>query len=242
MTTPERPRPFIEGLIPTLNHRGFMSEKLDPFSARFVDHAATLRSEVLDLGCAYGVATIAALRRGARVHACDMEARHLEILVQDTPVELRGHLRTSVGILPEADFPEGAFGAILCARVVHFLLPAELRTSLQKMRRWLTPGGRLFLIADTPYTGFWFSGAPEYERRKDAGEEWPGFIPDVAVFMKDGERPPGMLPHLNPLDPDILARECERAGFEIEEAAFTGRDLDNPVGRNHAAVIARRPA
>lgn len=238
---PARPTPFIEGLIPTLNHRGFMSERLDPTSARFVDYAATIREPVLDMGCAYGVATLAALHRGACVQACDMEAGHLDILREETPPELREKLRTTVATLPDAEFPAGGFGAILCSRVVHFLLPDELRTTLGKMYAWLKPGGRLFLVADSPYTGFWFAGAADYERRKAAGEEWPGFIADIGAFLKDSQRPPGMLPYLNPLDPDTLARECTRAGFTVDEASFTGRDLGNAEGRNHAAVIARRP-
>jgi SAM-dependent methyltransferase len=237
----ERPKPFIAGLVPTLNHRGFMSESLDAFSARFVEYAATSRSPVLDMGCAYGVATRAALEQGACVHACDMEPGHLEILAAETPPELAARLTTSVGVLPGVDFADAAFGVILCSRVLHFLLGPEIRTTLAKMHRWLQPGGRLVLVADTPYSGFWSAGAPAYERRKAAGEEWPGLIEDIAVFFKDGRRPAGMLPHLNPLDPDLLRRECERAGLVVEEAAFTGR-AGEPAARHHAGAIARRPA
>jgi len=236
----ERPKSFIQGLVPTLNHRGFMSETLDYFSQRFVDYAVTCAAPVLDMGCAYGIATRAALERGARVHACDMEAGHVEILAAEIPEAMAGRLTTSVGSLPGVDFPESSFDAILCSRVLHFLLAAEIRATLEKMYRWLRPAGRLFLVADTPYSGFWFSGAPVYEQRKAAGEEWPGLIEDISVYMKDGRAPEGMLSYLNPLDPDILARESERAGFVVEEAAFTGRAEDR-TGRHHAGVIAVKP-
>lgn len=237
----ERPKPFIPGLIPTLNHRGFMSESLDYFSDRFAMYAGECGATALDMGCAYGIATRAALDRGATVHACDMDAGHVEILEQEIPAQLRPRLTTSVGTLPGVDFPDGSFGAILCSRVLHFLLAAEIRTTLEKMHRWLQPGGRLFLVADTPYSGFWFAGAPAYEQRKAAGDEWPGLIEDVGVYLKDGRRPEGMLPYLNPLDPDILARECSRAGFVVEEAAFTGRGADRDA-RQHAGAIALHPA
>jgi len=105
------------------------------------------------------------------------------------------------------------------------------------MRRWLCAGGRLFLVADTPYSGFWSAGAPAYEQRKAAGDEWPGFIPDIGVYFRDGQRPAGMLAHLNPLDPDLLRRECERTGFSVEEAAFIGRAGDAKT-RHHAGAIA----
>jgi SAM-dependent methyltransferase len=236
----ERPKSFIEGLVPTLNHRGFMSESLDYFSERFARYAGECGATVLDMGCAYGIATRAALDRGASVHACDMDAGHVEILEQEMPAELRSRLTTSVGALPGVDFPDGAFGAILCSRVLHFLLAAEIRTTLGKMHRWLRPGGRLFLVADTPYSGFWFGGAPAYEQRKAAGAEWPGLIEDVSVYLKDARLPDGMLPYLNPLDPDILARECSRAGFVVVEAAFTGRGADRDA-RRHAGAVAVRP-
>ena len=70
----EMPKSTISGLIPTLNQRGFMSAAPDPFMARFVDHVGGLSGPVLDLGCAYGVATLPALEQGARVgrggHGC----------------------------------------------------------------------------------------------------------------------------------------------------------------------------
>jgi len=234
---PERPKPFIEGLVPTLNHRGFMSETLDLYSERFIEYAGGIDAEVLDIGCAYGIATRAALDNGARVLACDMEEGHVQILERETPTELRSRLRTSVGVLPGADFPGESFGAILCSRVLHFLLGAEIRVSLKKMYRWLKPGGHVFLIADTPYTGFWFKTASKYEQRKAAGEEWPGFIEDIRSLLEKGSVPDGMLPYLNPLDPDILTRECARAGFSIKEAGFTGRD-GKVEGRQHAGCIA----
>ena len=239
--TPERPKPFIEGLIPTLNNCGFMSETMDYYSAQFAEYAGTLSDEVLDIGCAYGVATRAALENGARVIACDMDEGHLQILERETPPQLRERLQTTLGILPDVDFPDGTFGAILCARVIHFLLAAQIRMTLDKMYRWLQPGGRLFLIADSPYTGYWSSVAPEYERRKAQGDEWPAFIEDVTEFFEStDELPEGMPPYLNPLDPDILRRECERAGFVVEETAFTGRDGARD-GRHHAGAIALKP-
>ena len=205
----------------------------------FIDYAAICGPEVLDMGCAYGVATREVLERGGSVLACDMEAGHVEILEQETPEDLRGRLRTAVGELPAADFPDESFGAILCSRVIHFLDGDEIRLALEKMYRWLKPGGRLFLVADTPYTGFWFSTAPEYERRKAAGEEWPGYIDNIAELLNKEELPDDMFTFLNPLDPDILRRECEGAGFAVEEAAFTGGGGE-PDGNQHAGVIAIR--
>ena len=217
-----------------------MSETLDYYSARFVTYAGFTADEVLDIGCAYGIATRAALESGARVLACDMEEGHVRILERETPADLRNRLRTEVGVLPNLDFPDQSFGAILCSRVLHFLLAGEIRTTLKKMYAWTVPGGKIFLIADTPYTGFWSSIAPDYERRKADGDEWPAFIEDISTLLQSGQVPDGMLPYLNPLDPDILRRECTAAGFSVEEAGFTGRG-DTPDSRQHAGCIASRP-
>jgi SAM-dependent methyltransferase len=239
--TVQRPKPLREGLIPTLNQRGFMSETLDYFSACFVTYAGELEAEVLDMGCAYGVATRAALEKGARVHACDMDPGHVEILAAEVPSEQRQRLRTTVGVLPHVDFPDTSYGAILCSRVLHFLLAAEIRTTLDKMYRWLQANGRLFLVADSPYTGFWKKAVAEYERRKSAGDEWPGLIEDIGALFDGGRPPEGMLPYLNPLDPETLQRECVRAGFVVEEAGFTGRETADRKGRHHAGLIAVKP-
>lgn len=236
-----RPEPFIEGLVPTLNRRGFMADSLDRYSEAFVEFAASQAGEVLDMGCAYGIATRAVLERGARVLACDMEPGHLEILEAETPPALRERLRTIVGTLPSVDFAEASFAAILCSRVVHFLLPDELRASLRAMREWLKPGGRLFVIADSPYTGFWSTASADYERRKAAGEEFPCFIADIGTFFRGGRVPEGMLGYLNPMDPETLRREVEAAGLVAEESGYAGRRADGSDGRNHAGVIARRP-
>ena len=237
----EMPEPFMEGLIPTMNHRGFMSETADSYSRKFANYAGSIDAESLDMGCAYGVATLAALENGARVVACDMDAGHIEVLEGRVPPNRRPQLRTSVGALPNVSFPAQAFGAILCSRVLHFMLGNEIRNSLQVMANWLQPGGKLFLVADTPYTGFWQSLAPEYERRKAAGEEWPGFIADVAPLL-GGKLAEGFLPYLNPLDPDLLIRECQHAGLTIEESGYTGHGADSDGGNQHAGAIAVKQA
>lgn len=113
--------------------------------------------------------------------------------------------------------------------------------TIQCMAEWLEPGGEVFLITDTPYSGFWSRGAPDYEKRKATGDLWPGFIPDVTIYLPDTARTKTQKRHLNPMDPDILARECVEAGLVVEQAAFSGWP-DQPMSDAHAGVIAHRPA
>ena len=102
-TLPEVPMQWIKGLVPTLNDKGFMFEVLDGFADEFIRMSGSPDDEVLDIGCAYGVATISALKMGARVTACDMDQRHLEILKSRTPEDTHSRLTVLLGTLTAID-------------------------------------------------------------------------------------------------------------------------------------------
>lgn len=235
------PASSVPGLIPTLNNTGWMTETLDDYSRAFTEYAGTVQAECLDIGCAYGVATLPALANGARVLASDLEPKHLEILAQRVPPADRPRFRSQPGKLPDVDFPACSFGAILCARALHFLLPRDIELTVRKMFDWLLPGGRVFLITDSPYVGPWWKGAPEYERRKREGCPWPGFVNNYAGLLPPGTDTTQHPTFINPLDPDILRRVAGAAGFEVLEAAFLRGGGQRATGREHAGLVARRP-
>jgi SAM-dependent methyltransferase len=148
------------------------------------------------------------------------------------------------GKAPEVDFTNQRFGAILGSRVLHFLDGPDVDVTLNKMYRWLQPGGKLFLIVDTPYAGVLRKTVPQYLARKQRGEKWPGMVENYASYLpadwKDVDPP-----FIHLMDPDILVDACRRANFEIEHAAFMPRiaklaDAD-PLGRDHVGVICARP-
>jgi hypothetical protein len=108
------------------------------------------------------------------------------------------------------------------------------------MYDWLQPGGRVFLVADSPYTGPWRVAADDYERRKAAGEPWPGFIENYAQYLPESADLAARPTFINPMDPDILSRVCADAGFEVLEARFLAGGTKRSTGRDHAGVIARK--
>ncbi|HHQ13625.1 MAG TPA: class I SAM-dependent methyltransferase, partial [Chromatiales bacterium] len=163
------------GMRPTLNGTGFMFEVLDEFANGFIEYSRTIEAPVLDIGCAFGVASRPALEGGARVVACDMEQRHLDILRAEINPEHLDRLECVQGSLPSVDFEPGRFGAILCSRVLHFLDGSAIDASIRKMASWLQPGGRLYLLADTPY-GFWRRFIPVFEAKTARGDRWPGLL------------------------------------------------------------------
>lgn len=243
MSVAELPTAEVAGLVPTLNGRGFMLESLDDYSRAFAAAAGEAATESLDIGCAYGIATLAALEAGAQVCACDMEPRHLELLLARTPLPARARLRTVVGVLPAVEFPPSSFANILASRVIHFLDGAEIGIAVRAMFDWLMPGGRLYLVADSPYMPSWDSIVPAYEAAKTAGEPWPGFIADFRRLLPPGRDPASAPAFLNTLDPDILARECLQTGFIVERAGFFPMQRLGAAsnGREHAGCIARKP-
>ena len=236
------PATTMPGFVPTLNATGWMTMQPEPISESFIDFAAQRTDECLDIGCAYGVSTLPALARGAHMLACDMEPRHLDILWQRTPEADRTRLRIQPAVLPDVSFPPASFGAILCARALHFLRGPDVTISVRAMANWLKPGGRLYLVTDSPYLNPWASRAPEYERRKAAGEEWPSFFTPFSALLPPGSDPSKHPPFINPLDPDILRREVEGAGLNVLECRWLPNQAGRGPERERAGVIASKPA
>lgn len=243
---PAIPRFPVDGMVPTLNGTGFMFEVLDGYAEEWIHYAGRIADPVLDVGCAYGVATLEALASGARVVACDMEPRHLSILAAQATPSLRSRLTCIAATLPEADFGSERFGAILCSRVLHFLAGDDIDAAVASMARALKPGGRLYLVADTPY-GIWRNFIPAFEAARRAGERWPGMMVGLQNYLPTPgihryiDRPAFM----NLLDPELLARICADAGLRVRRASFINRTdfrgLGALDGRENAGVLAIKP-
>ena len=81
---------------PTLNGTGFQFNVLEDFAKEFIAYDGEIDDEVLDIGCAFGIATRGALEAGGRVTACDLDQGHLDIVVEKTPEAQRERLRSVV--------------------------------------------------------------------------------------------------------------------------------------------------
>jgi hypothetical protein len=197
----------------------------------------------LDIGAAYGIASLAALRNGATVVANDIDARHLEILRDSAPEALKSRLTLMPGNFPDwIDFPPGSLGAVLLCRVMHFFDGPTIERAAAKVMQWLAPGGKVFAVGETPFIGTAKIFFPTYLARVKAGDPWPGIVENVAAH--DPRRAGNLPSRMHLLDEPTLRRVFSNAGFAIEKLATFARPEFPPDiqldGRESIGLIARK--
>lgn len=208
--------------IPTLNQTGFMTLEVDEYSQEFINYSASFPDvPSLEIGAAYGVATLKALSKGAHIIANDLDNRHLEILKKNCPENCKDRLTLLPGSFPEAfDFKEGSLQAVLACRVFHFFSGDKILEGLKKIRSWLSDDGKLFIVNEAPYFGTAKAFIPIYEERKRLGEPWPGLV-DLNYF--DPTKRPFVKGSVNLFDADILERVLKEVSLKIEKLSYINR-------------------
>lgn len=238
------PKPVEDGLIPTDDRMGVMTEELSPAARAFADAAARAARPLLEVGAAFGNATLPALRAGATVIANDLSGSELGVLAAAAPAEDRKRL-----VLLPARFPaevrlgESSLSGVLAALVLHFLDGPDVELAFRRARQWLEPGGAFYVAVMTPSLSYYRELRPEYERRARAGERWPGIFDPRTVAPPDWkDRLPSMV-HL--FEADVLRRCAEEAGFSVEHLEyFCFRhfpDRHRTDGREFLSLVARTP-
>lgn len=232
-----------EGFIPTLNGMGFMTTSLDPISKKFIQLTAKTRESILDIGAAYGVASLAALKAGATVYANDIDQRHLLILERDTPNDLKQNLHLCPGEFPkDLHFEKNSLSGVIMANIGHFFTGPQLEEAVKIIHSWLKVGGKLCIVSATVYVSPFKTLIAEYEQRQATGELWPGYFDNIHTVCPDlKDKLPSMM-HF--LDVDVLSRVCRSFDFHIEEALLSPRpDIPQWVqfdGRESAGIIATK--
>ncbi|MDF1677386.1 MAG: class I SAM-dependent methyltransferase [Legionellaceae bacterium] len=218
----ERPTADSSNLfVATMNNQGFMvTEALDVFSNDFIEaatHAALIGGQVLEIGAAYGVVSLEALKQGATVFCNDLDVRHLAVVAKAHAALQTGQLVTIPGAFPdEFDFEAASFDAILISRVLHFFSGNEVVRALKRARAWLKPGGCLFVVNETPFLGNWRPFLAEYEARKCRGDKWPGMIDDLKRYEKGTSFASSLPQLLHFFDQETLTQALLEAGFKSE--------------------------
>ena len=228
----------------TVNRMGWSSAEPHEINLQFADFASTCMRPVLDLGAGFGAATVAALGRGARVIANDLEPEQLEHLEARVPPPMRERLQLRVGRFPTGlTFSRENLGAIHASNVLHFLTLPELEAGIALMSDWLVPGGKVFVMVNSPYIDNFKNVIPYFEQRKKDGVRWPGWIDDLTQYSSHPTLQ--YLPaSLNFFDAEVLSRGFETAGFTIEVVKEFSRaglpDILRYDGRENVMLIARK--
>ncbi|GAB4392217.1 MAG: hypothetical protein Tsb005_05300 [Gammaproteobacteria bacterium] len=248
-------RTIYNRYVKTLNQQGFMLDILDDFGLGFVNYVHQYmqqhqQCEVLEIGAAFGIATLPTLATGAHVVCNDLDAAHLAIVEQRSLKELQtANMQPQLTLLPgafpdEIQLEDNSFDVILASRVLHFFEPALLMRAVAKMYACLKPGGKVFIVCETPYRMDCVDFCEEYERRKARGDRWPGLLEDVTRYQQLFT---DWIPQqVHWLDVDILARTLHENHFHIENVEYINRkgvypDLVLYDGRESVGAIAVKP-
>ena len=219
---PELPPPAEDGRIPVYNGDGYASPEPHPLSQEFVLFASTTQYPVLDIGAAYGLTSINALKKGAKVICNEKEKKQLEYIchIKSITSEEKKRLYLKHGSILEIDFPKESLGAIHMSRVMHFFKPNEVELFFQKAYNWLVPNGRLYIITMSQY----HYGNPEgffdyYNNEIKKGTEFPGMINDYK--FKDEKY------ILHAIDPVVMLRVANKYGFTCKKIELSGGKNDD---------------
>jgi polyketide synthase PksL len=239
------PQEIEPGLILTDNAMGVMTRELSPAAQGFVELAARARRPLLEIGAAYGNATLPALRAGATVIANDLSATELGVLAAAAPeADVRRLVPVPARFPDEVRLGEGSLAGVLAAQVLHFLDGATVERAFRDAHRWLEPGGAFFVLVMTPSLSYYRALRPEYEARAARGERWPGIFDPRAVATPDWREHLPPMVHL--FERDVLRRCAEEAGFEVEMLEyFCFRDFPEKHrtdGREYLTLTARKAA
>jgi SAM-dependent methyltransferase len=212
-------------IVPTNNGVGWTSTIPNQITCEWVEsirESRVKRPLVLDIGAGFGVATIPALKAGAKVIANDIEKSHLDAL-RDKARDL-GYEDRLETIL--ARFPEGlefsGLDSIHCSNVLHFLRGKEIVSGAARMHSWLASGGKVFIQVGTIYVGHLKRLLPVFERRRSEGILWAGETDRAREFVHPElkEQTPEFI---NYSDAKPMLEAFEGAGFKTEKAWYYTR-------------------
>jgi SAM-dependent methyltransferase len=213
----------------TKNSHGVM-HAMNSISKAFVSHALHCTGTVLDIGAAYGIATIPILKGNPNVHviACDISKKHLEELAvsvnkieEEDGVLLSNRLTLLDKKFPYFDLEENSVDAILASHVLPFLTGKEIEEGINKLAKFLKPGGVLYVSSYSIYNKVMRGYIETYEKRKEAGNPWPGEIEDASLFWDVSNPLTAILPKkLNHLEPCLIESLIKENNFKIKYLDF----------------------
>lgn len=239
---------------------GFTTTPCDPVSQKFIEYVNEIAKKdgvVLEVGAAFGAASLEALATGATVFCNDIDSRNLAVVKNRYLKKLENHqdiltndnskLILVPGSFPNelAGLPKNYFDAILICRVLHFFTGAQIEKSLEQLSAQLKPGGKLFVVCETPFLKNWQAFIQEHEKRKEKGIRWPGEINNPVEYESSG-RAAALPKFVHWITKEILGRSLEESKFGVEHLSYIDRSGQFPDdllldGRESVGAVAAKP-
>lgn len=231
------------GLERTNNKTGFMFLKIDDSINHWLNSSPHSSKPLLDLGAAYGVHTIHALKAGRDVVSADMDEVHISKLRERVGEYLKisaSHQGTGAGrlidstvvTLPDSTaFRDESVAGVLLSEVLHFMKPGQPQLLFNDVYRWMEPGGRMVVTvaASKEETVQRFTGNMGFKLNKDRSvgdvtkmiataceEELAKEAPTYMELPQSSPFRAALCGHLYLMDAKELKFFAKKAGFQIE--------------------------
>lgn len=239
---------------------GFTTAPCDPVSRNFIEYVNILAKRggvALEIGAGFGAASLEVRSTFLTIFCNDIEPNNLAVVrnryLKKVPGEgssVTGDNASFVllpGSFPDelAGLPSHFFDAILICRVLHFFKGEEIEKSLAQLMLHLKPGGKLFIVCETPFLKNWQRFIPEYEKRITAGIKWPGEIINPADYESSGRA--ASLPNfVHWITKEVLKKTLTQLHFRTDYLSYINRQGQFPDdllldGRESIGAIAVKP-
>lgn len=240
-------RPFS---ITTKNKMGFMYTQINKVTQTFIDYSLEKRRDVIDIGCAYGIAIMPIIedkKCDTKIVAMDICKEHLDFIKNNVNNDSLENLTLIQGKFP-TDFKgtiNNSVDAIHCSQVFHFLTGDEIIEGLKKCFDCLKPGGLVFINTVSVHYCSFVKYLETYLQRKKRGDKWPGLIDNVIELVHSDSIP--YMPndgHFHLFDKDDFSIIFKNIGFNILSSDYY--ELSNHPehasnGKGIIGVIAQKP-
>lgn len=232
------------GMIPTLNQMGHMFVVPDPITQAFIDDAIHAQGKVLEIGAAFGVASLPVICKGKSIIVNDLDARHLDYILKHTPQCYLKKLHLLPGYFPrDINLNDNSLEVIFASRVLHFLPPEEFMGALKDIYHALISGGRFYFISTTPYIYVYREFIPIFESNRAQGKPWPGLLENLIDIAP--HRAHQLPKFINLIDLPEGIKYLQEAGFRILRAEYIPFQADQHDvaldGREHIGIICEKP-
>merc|ERR1711994_397234 len=229
--------------IPTQNSCGFMMSKLNEIQTMAVEHAIKNDGAFVDIGCAYGIAALEAIKGGmkGKVVGIDSCVEHLDIFKEEANKlenSKNVEVETICGYYPlKESILKGQASTVLASLIFHFLCPEDLRKGLKQVYEMLKPGGKCFIVNMTMYMKTYSHFLPIYKERCDENKKFQ----EWELNHKDSSD------SKNPFNyyefPGTIDEKTVKAGFDEEMKKSVTKVPETLLsdGREFIVCVAKKP-